>query len=142
MRNCHRLEGAGRDGLWCTASRGVLRVAHAWLSPGLCARVHARERVRWVAWVADPHRAERLDGRAMSSARLGLLSVLLRGARCLLHVACCLLQSDSMVVHEFGELIRKMFNPRNFRGAVSPHELWQVRAALYCRARTAASRLH
>ncbi len=77
----------------------------------------------------------------LSAARC-MLSALLRGARCLLHVACCLLQSDSMVVHEFGELIRKMFNPRNFRGAVSPHELWQVRAALYCRARTAASRLH
>jgi U4/U6.U5 tri-snRNP-associated protein 2 len=33
----------------------------------------------------------------------------------------------SLLVTRFGELIRKMWNPKNFKGQVSPHEFMQVR---------------
>ncbi|KAK3259466.1 hypothetical protein CYMTET_31537 [Cymbomonas tetramitiformis] len=32
----------------------------------------------------------------------------------------------SLLVHRFGELMRKMWNPRNFKGQVSPHEFMQA----------------
>lgn len=31
-----------------------------------------------------------------------------------------------MIVTRFGALVRKMWNPRAFKGQVSPHELLQV----------------
>ncbi|KAL6076196.1 U4/U6.U5 tri-snRNP-associated protein 2, variant 2 [Balamuthia mandrillaris] len=34
--------------------------------------------------------------------------------------------SKSHLVHTFGDLVRKMWNPRNFKGHVSPHELLQA----------------
>jgi U4/U6.U5 tri-snRNP-associated protein 2 len=34
--------------------------------------------------------------------------------------------AKSPLVHRFGELIRKVWNPRNFKGHVSPHELLQA----------------
>jgi len=34
--------------------------------------------------------------------------------------------SSSLLLSTFGELIRKYFNPRNFKGHVSPHEILQV----------------
>lgn len=37
----------------------------------------------------------------------------------------------SPLVHTFGELIRKMWNPRNFKGHVSPHELLQVTLCIH-----------
>lgn len=36
------------------------------------------------------------------------------------------LSSSSLLLSTFGELIRKYFNPRNFKGHVSPHEILQV----------------
>lgn len=36
----------------------------------------------------------------------------------------------SPLVQRFGELMRKLWNPRNFKGQVSPHEFMQVRPAL------------
>lgn len=33
----------------------------------------------------------------------------------------------SLLVQRFGELLRKIWNPRNFKGHVSPHEFMQVR---------------
>lgn len=32
----------------------------------------------------------------------------------------------TLLVHRFGELIRKLWNPRNFKTHVSPHEFLQV----------------
>jgi U4/U6.U5 tri-snRNP-associated protein 2 len=37
-----------------------------------------------------------------------------------------LVKAKSPVVHTFGELIRKMYNHRNFKGHVSPHEFLQA----------------
>jgi len=37
---------------------------------------------------------------------------------------------QSPLVQRTGELLRKMWNPRRFRGAVSPHEFMQVGHAL------------
>lgn len=34
--------------------------------------------------------------------------------------------SRSQLVHRFGELMRKIWNPRNFKGQVSPHEFMQA----------------
>ena len=37
------------------------------------------------------------------------------------------------VAQRFGELLRKLWNPRNFKAHVSPHEMLQVCAVLlYC----------
>lgn len=35
-------------------------------------------------------------------------------------------QSKSQLVQRFGELVRKVWNPRNFKGQVSPHEFMQA----------------
>ena len=35
---------------------------------------------------------------------------------------------DSLLVRRFGELVRKVWNQRAFKGQVSPHEFMQVRA--------------
>jgi len=35
-------------------------------------------------------------------------------------------ECKSVLVHRFGELVRKIWNPRNFKGQVSPHELLQA----------------
>lgn len=34
---------------------------------------------------------------------------------------------QSLLVQRFGELVRKVWNPRAFKGQVSPHEFMQVR---------------
>mmetsp|Transcript_2778 Transcript_2778/g.4680 ORF Transcript_2778/g.4680 Transcript_2778/m.4680 type:complete len:374 (-) Transcript_2778:147-1268(-) len=34
--------------------------------------------------------------------------------------------SKSVLLHRFGELLRKVWNPRNFKGQVSPHEFMQT----------------
>lgn len=36
----------------------------------------------------------------------------------------------TLLVHRFGELIRKLWNPRNFKTHVSPHEFLQVQHRL------------
>lgn len=38
----------------------------------------------------------------------------------------------SLLVQRFGELVRKLWNPRAFKGQVSPHEFMQVGVRTCC----------
>ena len=40
-------------------------------------------------------------------------------------------QGKSQLVTRFGALVRKMWNPKAFKGQVSPHELLQVNIYIY-----------
>ena len=41
-------------------------------------------------------------------------------------------QNKALLISRFGELTRKMWNPRSFKPQVSPHELLQVRLTGLC----------